>query len=108
MGLSVLPGTIEWWAIRLLWLGVLFVVLLLFILVFGRYEHPARRQAAAGLSTSRVVIGTLLLSLGLALLVTGGISAEGAIGLRLEVVLTTFIESFLLLRIGSFNHHGSA
>jgi hypothetical protein len=107
MGLSALAGSAEWWTWRLLWIGVLFTVLQVFIVMFGRYEQPPRNQATANLPIWRVVIGTSLLSAGLALLVTGGISAEGAIGLRLEVLLPTFIGAFLLLRVRLFGQPGS-
>ena len=102
-GLEVLPGEAEWWPVRLLWLAVMFAVLQLFVAVLGRFEQPARRKAVGSLPTWRVVIGTALLSLGLALLVTGGISAEGTLGVRLEVVLPAFIGAHLVLPNGLFS-----
>ena len=102
IGLGALPGDVEWWPIRLLWLGAMFAVLQVFIALLGRFEQPARRQAVASLPTWRVISGTVLLSLGLALLVTGGISAEGPIGVRLEVVIPAFVGAFLVLPGGPF------
>jgi hypothetical protein len=107
LGLGALPGSVAWWPIRLLWLGGMFAVLQVFIAGLGRFEQPARRKAVASLPTWRVVIGTVLLSLGLAFLVTGGISDEGPIGVRLPVVLLAFIGTFLVLPGGPFRRHGT-
>lgn len=107
IGLGALPGSAAWWPIRLLWLGGLFAVLQVFVVVLGRFEQPARRKAVASLPTWRVVMGTVLLSLGLALLVTGGISDEGPIGVRLEVMLPAFIGAFLVLPGGLFRQRGA-
>lgn len=106
IGLTALPGSADWWPIRLLWLGVMFAVLQVFIAVLGRFERPARHKAVASLPTWRVISGTVLLSLGLALLVTGGISTEGLIGVRFEVVIPTFIGAFLVLPGRLFRQHG--
>ena len=97
LGLVVLPGDAGWWPVRLIWLVVMFAVLQVFVALLGRFEQPSRRKVVGSLSTWRVVIGTVLLSWGLALLVTGGISVAGALGIRLEVVLPAFIGAFLVL-----------
>lgn len=102
IGLGAEPDRAVWWLTRLLWLGVLFVVLLVFITMLGRYEQPSRREVSATLSTWRVVIGSTLLSIGLAFLALGGVSAEGPLGLRFEVLLPTFIGAFLVLPGGPF------
>ncbi len=97
IGLGAVPGDAAWWPIRLVWLGAMFAVLQVFVVLLGRFEQPARRKVVASLATWRVICGTVLLSLGLALLVTGGISAEGPIGIRLEVVIPAFVGAFLVL-----------
>ena len=106
IGLHSLPGDVEWWPVRLLWLGAMFAVLQVFIAVLGRFEQPVRRKRVASLPTWRVIVGTVLLSLGLALLVTGGISDAGPIGVRLEVMLPTFIGAFLVLPGGPLRQRG--
>ncbi len=107
IGLVTEPGSAAWWLTRPLWIAVLFAVLLVFITVLGRYEQPARRKAPVTLPTWRVVIGSLLLSLGLAFLARGGIVDDGGIGLRLEVVLMVFAGVFLVLPGVSFRRRGS-
>jgi len=97
IGLGAEPNSFAWWLLRLLWIGVLFSVLQVFVSVLGRYEQPSARKVLATLSIWRVVIGTILLSMGLAFLALGGISDEGPIGLRFEVVVPAFIGAFLLL-----------
>ena len=106
IGLHALPGSVEWWPVRLLWLGVMFAVLQVFIALLGRFEQPVRRKRVASLPTWRIIVGTVLLSLGLALLVTGGISDTGPIGVRLEVMLPTFIGAFLVLPGGPLRQRG--
>jgi hypothetical protein len=39
-------GTWRWWATRPLWIAILSVILLGFVLVFGRFEHPKARGPA--------------------------------------------------------------
>ncbi len=97
IGLHTLPGSSDWWPVRLAWLGVMFSVLLVFIALLGRFEHPAKRQAVSRLPAWRVVIGTILLGLGLTLLAMDGTSAEDSIGLRLVAVLPALIGAVLLL-----------
>jgi hypothetical protein len=107
IGLGAEPNSGAWWLLRLLWIGVLFSVLQVFVTVLGRYEQPSIRKVPATLPTWRVVIGTIMLSMGLAFMALGGISDEGAIGLRFEVVLPAFIGAFLLLPGGLFLRHDS-
>ena len=104
-GLHTLPGSSDWWPVRLAWLGVLFSVLLVFIALFGRFEQPAKRKTVSRLPTWRIVIGTILLSLGLALLASGGTSVEDSIGLRLVAVLPALIGAFLVMPGVSFRSH---
>ena len=107
IGLHTLPGSGDWWPVRLLWLGVLFAVLQAFIALFGRFEQPARRKAVARLPAWRVVTGTVLLSMGLALLTTGGTSAEGALGLRLAALLPALVGAFLVMPDGLFHRRSN-
>lgn len=103
IGLTALPGDAVWWPIRLMWLVVMFAVLQVFVVLLGRFEQPTRRKVVTSLPTWRVVSGTVLLSLGLALLVTGGISATGLLGIRLEVIVPAFVGAFLVLPNGLFS-----
>jgi len=96
-GLSKLPGDDGWWLIRLVWLCVLFAILQIFVVLLGRFERSAKPTESTSLPAWRVVIGTIALSLGLAFLVTGGVSGEGWIGLRLAVVVPTFVSIFLVV-----------
>jgi len=101
-GLTIPPGSADWWQSRLIWIVLMFSVLLIFIALFGRFEQPARRKDLARLPTWRVVLGTVLLSMGLSLLVTGGTSDQGQIGLNLQAVIPAFIGVFLVLPDGPF------
>ena len=106
IGLGAEPDSTAWWLLRLLWIAVLFSVLQVFVTVLGRYEQPSARKLPVTLATWRVVIGTILLSMGLAFLALGGISDEGPIGLRFEVVLPAFIGAFLVLPVWPLRRRG--
>ena len=97
LGLKAEPGSAAWWLSRLPWSMALLTVMLVFVVMLGRYEQPRKRQAGAVLSTWRVITGSTLLSLGLALTATGGISDGGAIGVRLVAVLPTLAGALLVL-----------
>jgi hypothetical protein len=107
IGLGAEPVSIAWWLLRLVWIALLFSVLQVFVTVLGRYEQPSARKVPVTLATWRVVIGTILLSMGLAFLAAGGISDDGPIGLRFEVVLPALIGAFLVLPDWPFRRHGS-
>jgi hypothetical protein len=106
IGLGAEPNSNTWWLFRLLWIVVLSGVLLVFVSMLGRYEQQAARKAPVTLATWRVVIGSVLLSLGLAFMALGGISDEGLIGLRFEVVVPAFIGAFLVLPGNPFLRRG--
>lgn len=96
-GLDRLPGDDGWWSVRLVWICLLLLVLLVFVALLGRFEHPAKPKGIDSLPAWRAISGAVLLSLGLAMLVTGGISDIGWTGLRLTVLVPTFAGVFLVL-----------
>jgi hypothetical protein len=96
IGLTSSPGSVAWWLSRLPWMVMLLTVMLLFIAVLGRFEQPRKHQSHPSLSTWRVVAGSVVLCSGLALLVTGGISDQGPVGLRWPAVLPTLVGLFLV------------
>jgi len=96
-GLEKPPGEDGWWLIRVAWLVGQFAILLVFIGLFGRFEHPGKIDASAIYPAWRLVFGAFILSFGLALLVTGGISGTGPTGLRLSALLPTLLGVALVL-----------
>jgi hypothetical protein len=64
-----------------------------FIAVFGRLERAGGRAAA--LPAWRLVIGSLLVCAGLALIALDGIGADGPLGIRWAVVLSALVGAAL-------------
>jgi acyltransferase-like protein len=79
------PGSAGWWSARPAWLATLGVMLVPFVLVFGRFERP--RSAPGAPPAWRLVLGAALVVAGLARLALLGIGGEGWLGLRPELAL---------------------
>ena len=50
-GFETQPGTGQWWAIRLIWIPTLMVALLPFLMLFNRFERPAKPTPCPKLPT---------------------------------------------------------
>jgi len=98
IGLGVQPGRLPWWLSRPVWIVTLGAVLACFLAIFGRLEGAAKTNAGPSLPLWQVVVGTLMVCSGLALLALGGIGAKGLLGIRIEVVLLTLAGAALVLR----------
>ena len=96
-GLEKSPGDDGWWIVRLSWLLGQFAILLVFVGLLGRFENPAKLDGSSDHPAWRLAAGAVLLSFGLAMLVTGGISGTGVTGLRLSALLPTMAGVFLVL-----------
>ncbi len=75
LGLGIPIGSGAWWSTRPLWLAVCAAVTVPFLLAMGRFERPGPDERAAP-PVWRPAIGTVLSTLGLALLALHGISGE--------------------------------
>jgi hypothetical protein len=89
IGLTPRPGSELWWLTRPAWLLALFAVIVVFIAIFGRFEHAAKQPHTQRIPAWRAFIGAVMVSSGLALAATGGIGAPGPLGVRLWLVLLT-------------------
>jgi peptidoglycan/LPS O-acetylase OafA/YrhL len=87
-GLGLPPGSPVWWATRPVWMGLLAVCLVPFVAIFGRLERAA--GSPADLSAWRLVLGSMMVCGGLALIALDGIGADGPLGIRWAVVLLAF------------------
>jgi fucose 4-O-acetylase-like acetyltransferase len=67
-------GTSDWWLLRPVWLAVLTVLLVPFVVAFGRFERPriTRRRAVQRGSLVRAATGIGAMTAGIAGLATGG------------------------------------
>jgi hypothetical protein len=76
-GLSIEVGTAAWWLTRPVWLATMTVLVIPFVIAFGRFERPRvdRRPAPPAW---KPVMATILVCAGLGLLATGGVAdADG-------------------------------
>ena len=93
IGLKMMPGSGEWWALRPVWLFIYLLTLLPFALGFGRFE---RGTAGEPIHPSwRLVAGAILICAGLALLALDGVAGDGWLGLRPAVLLLPFAGAVL-------------
>jgi cyanate permease len=72
VGLSLIPGSSQWWWSRPLWLGVLAAALIPLALFLSPLERRPRSPGASSASAARQVAGAVLLCLGIALLALFG------------------------------------
>ena len=85
-GLGIEPDSGLWWATRPLWIGLLTVLLLPAIALFGRFEQAPRKGAGASPPAWRSIAGAIAISGALATLALNGIRSEGVTGIRVEIV----------------------
>jgi len=92
-GLELEPGTKIWWLTRPVWIAVLVILLLPVALMLSPLERRSRERDAPVPSSSRQVVGALMICLGVALLAMYGFGG-GPIA-RLDAI------SFLMIILGS-------
>ena len=90
IGLGLEPGSASWWASRPIWMAGLALGLLPFVAVFGRFERPTGGRAGLPHATWRLVVGSLMVCGGMALLALSGIGSDGPLGIRVWVVGMAF------------------
>ena len=73
VGLGLEPGSVEWWATRPIWIGVLYAALLPVALLLSTFERRPRAADASTPAAVRLVGGAMLLCLGVALLALFGL-----------------------------------
>ncbi len=85
-GLGIEPDSALWWATRPVWIGLLAVLLLPAMALFGRFEQTSRKGAAASPPAWRSIAGAIAISGALATLALNGIHGGGITGIRVEIV----------------------
>lgn len=93
VGLGPEPGTSVWWALRPAWVGAYATVLLVFALLFGRFERAGEARSVAAW---RLVTGAVVTCGGLALLALDGVGGDGWLGLRAWVLVLPFAGAALM------------
>jgi hypothetical protein len=72
IGLTVEPGTTEWWLWRPAWIAMLMILLVPVALLLSGFERRGRSPNSATPSAARQVIGAMMICLGVALLAMYG------------------------------------
>jgi len=97
VGLEFKPGTGIWWALRPIWILVFAGFLMVFVAIFGRFEQMAKGASAAPLPAWRAIVGAASVCPGLAVLALTGIGSEGALGIRINVIILVLAGALLVL-----------
>jgi hypothetical protein len=96
IGLRPLPNSGAWWSTRPLWIGLLFAILLPLVAALGRFEQEARTREGAPPPAWQSVLGAVAVCAGLTALSIGGIEAPGVLGIRVVIVMVTFVGALLV------------
>jgi peptidoglycan/LPS O-acetylase OafA/YrhL len=93
-GLGLTPGSPVWWSTRPLWMALLAVCLIPFVALFGRLERGGG-PSSDDVSAWRLVLGSVMVCGGLALIALDGIGADGPLGIRWGVVFLALVGAAL-------------
>ena len=96
-GMSLVPGTADWWLTRPLWIAALVIALIPFAALFTRFERIGQAQRAAPPPAWRLLLGCALVCLGLATLTLRGIPTETWPGINLLALSLPFVGAALVL-----------
>ena len=88
-GLKVAPGSGDWWLSRPLWLGTLLILLLPLAMLLSPLERRARPADAPSLAAWRLILGSVMACLGIALLTLFGF--DGDPFNRLDIVVLALV-----------------
>ena len=91
IGLGFQPSSLDWWITRPLWILTFAAMLLAFVALFGRFEQMSHAGRASELAAWQALAGATSVCVGLATLALGGIAAPGPLGIRIWILLLTFV-----------------
>jgi hypothetical protein len=101
LGLRLQPGSSTWWLSRFLWLAANAIVLLPFVMIFGRFERPRAIEGPPA-PAWRYVLGALMTVAGFALLAAQGVGGYGRFGLNVWAIALALVGIGLVAsRIGA-------
>ena len=80
--LIALPGTLEWWSYRPVWVTVFMIVMLVMLPLFLLLEKIITSNPREDVSVVQLMIAAICMCLGLALLAGSGVTGSGALGLN--------------------------
>ena len=98
IGLHAVPGSAEWWVLKVAWIAVLAVLLVPVVALTSRWERqPVVRAPTLG---TRQILGTLIIGFGLAQLARNGIVDTSTDELRVVTLTLPFLGAAVAGLIG--------
>jgi hypothetical protein len=94
IGLQAEPSSQIWWLSRAVWILIFSIGLIPFVAAFLRFESASFITQTIP-PTWRLLAGTGLITMGLAITAYGGIAGEGFLGLNLNAVILIFTGSII-------------
>jgi len=92
-----LPGTVEWWSYRPLWVLVFLLIMLAILPLFLKLEKIISGTPRTNVTLPRIALGAICLCLGLALLAGNGVTGQGPLGLNWLACCLPIAGGFLAL-----------
>ena len=97
-GLSVAPGSGEWWAMRPVWLLAYAAALVPFVLIFMAFESASSAKGDALPGPAQSMLGAVMTCSGLVMMALSGIGAPTALGVNWIAVALVAAGVFLATR----------
>jgi len=94
------PGSIQWWSLRPVWVGVYFAIMLIFLPIFLKLERLASRNSSTDTPLIIFLISAFFMCIGLALLAAGGVTGKGFYGINWLACLLPIGSSMAITLIG--------
>ena len=92
-----MPGTIDWWADRPIWVAVLMLVMLMVLPAFLLIEKTLTGKPRKDVSLLRLALSAIFICLGLALLAANGVTGDGPLGINWVACCMPIFGGFLSL-----------
>ena len=97
MVLLPLPGTMQWWSHRPLWVAVFMIVMLVVLPLCLKLEKIVTGTPRTNVSSWRLAVGAICLCLGLAMLAANGVIGDGVLGLNWLACSLPLVGGFVAL-----------
>jgi len=97
MVLLPLPGTMQWWSHRPLWVAVFMIVMLVVLPLCLKLEKIVTGTPRTNVSSWRLAVGAICLCLGLAMLAGNGVIGNGVLGLNWLACSLPLVGGFIAL-----------
>ena len=97
MVLAAVPGSVEWWSLRPVWVLAFMLTMLVLLPLFLKLERSLTSTPRTAVSGIRLALASVAMSGGLALLAANGITGDGPFGLNWLACLLPVAGGFIAL-----------